>query len=121
DAGEEALAGVRRAHPAGPLVRVERQRVSRELLAPEIAIESFEEVARFPHLRVGDLRVAELLAEARDAQARGVHVSLQLAERDRPAGDRAVRVEDGIRRILPTLLHGPIPRSAAVLDVAVLL
>src|SRR3954452_23168302 len=113
------MAGVRRAHATGLLLRVESERIGRQLLAPERAIEVFSQLARALRLLFGDGAVAEPLGETGQAEPCRVDVALDLAQRDRAFGKGPVAVEDGIRRVLPSLLHESVLRAASVLDEAV--
>ena len=108
------------AHPARPLVAVERDRVGAELLAPEAALEAL----RLQRLRAGaQLRASAVVAELRGqlggAQLGLVDVALHLAQRDRRLGQRAVGVEDRVVRVLPALLHQAVAAAPRVLDEAV--
>ena len=98
-----------RAHAAGPLVAVERQRVGRELVAPERLLEAARRSvgARRCAARRARARCPARVASAAACAPRRVDVALHLAQRDRPLGQRAVGVEDRVVRVLPALLHQP--------------
>ena len=119
DAGPEAMPRVRGEHPAGTLLAVERKRVSIKVVTPERLLESLldgfclasEMIRQVAHLERG--------GEGRPLSASGVHIALDLAERDRPRGQRAVLVEDRVTGILPSLIDKSVRRKAEVLDEAV--
>ena len=66
---EQALARVRRAHPAGPLVAVQRQGVGGQLLAPERLLEALPQRLRLPR-QLGRLGPPARAAAASAAPAR---------------------------------------------------
>src|SRR5664280_3329658 len=116
DAREEALAGAGSAHATEVLAAVERHAVRGELLAPEGSLEALLERFGLHALARRLALVAEEACE-RGARAMGrVRVPLDLAERDRAFGVRAVLVKDGVVGIPPALVAQPVWRAPFVLQ-----
>ena len=69
--------------------------------------------------RAASSRVAPVAGQVGHRSAGGEDVALDLGERDRRLGGRAVHVPDRIARILPALVEQAEPRAPLVLDEAV--
>src|SRR5437868_2057398 len=113
------MAGIGCAYPALAFFAVQRNRVSRQLLAPEGGFEIFAERLSLKTQFRGTAGMAERGCDLRGAEPGGVHVPLDLTQRDGTFGQRAVRVKNGILRILPTLLDEAFGRAAEIFDEAV--
>ena len=119
DPGEQRMAGVGRAHPAGPLVAVERERVGASSSHQNALSNCSRSASASLARRARRSASPSAAASARRAALGGVDVALHLAQRDRAFGERAVGVEDRVVRILPALLDQARSASARVLDEAV--
>jgi hypothetical protein len=111
DPRPEAVAGIGRDHPAGLALPVQRERVIALALHPEVALEPLAEPApTFPPRR-HSVAPIEDLGDVGGADERRVQIRLHLDERDRRAGQSAVRVHHGVEAVLPALVGEP-PRGA---------
>ena len=115
DARPEAVADRRadRLHLA--LLAVERHGEELLVLHPEALVEALLEVARLLRHALGPLDVAELPVDRRQPPLRVVDVALDLGQRDRPLGERAVGVHDGVAGVAPALVQEPGARAPLVL------
>src|SRR5207248_3747723 len=116
DAAPEHVAGVRRAHEAGALLAVERDRVGADLVAPEGALEALAQLARLGFERVRRVRLAHGAREPRRVRLREVDVALHLGARDPRPPEARAGMEGRIRGILAALGHGAGCANALVLD-----
>src|SRR5215831_7220332 len=98
------MAGIRRADAARLLTAVECQRIDAEILAPKVRFESLSQSLGLLFELPRPSCKTDVLREPSGAALCRVNVALYLAERDRAFGERAIRVEHGVLRILPTLL-----------------
>ena len=105
DSGEETLARVRSAHPARLLVAVQRQSVGRQFLAPERVFEAISQPVGAGGIQRRLVRPRERRCQRRARPPRRVRVALNLRHRDRPLGQRAIRVKDGVVGIFPALVQ----------------
>src|SRR6202048_3714933 len=119
NAGKQHLAGIGAAHPALLFVAVERERIHSDVRAPEARVEASREIVGLSVEPMRLVRHAETFGATR-RKALGVEsVALHLHKRDRPLGEPAVGMKDGIRRILPALVGKSILRRALIFDEAV--
>ena len=120
DAGDQRVAGVGGAHPAGALLAVERQHVGAERLVPEALVEAGAELGGAAghrrHLLVAALEAA---GDGGGGAPGAVGVGLHLHQRHRAAGEGAVGVEDRVVAVLPALVDQAFGVLPAVLDEAV--
>src|ERR671912_2378489 len=119
DPGKQRVAGVGGANPAGPLRAVESKRVGPDVRAPERLLKPIAHILRFAAEPQRKLPKAEPGGHRRKGALGGVDVALDLAQRDRSLGERAVGVEDGVVGVLPSLIGEAAFRLAVVLDEAV--
>src|SRR3984885_2578410 len=107
------------AHPASALFAVQREHINVQGRVEERRVERRAQRLRALVERNGALR-ATYTPSNRGGRTPGAEgVGLNLNERDRPFRQRAVRVEDRIVTVLPTLIGQPLVASTAVLDKAV--
>src|SRR5438552_8213259 len=99
------MAGVRRANPARLLSTVERQGICGYVVTPKGPLKVSLQGRRPQAKTLRLLILAENSGEFGCTQPGGVNITLHLAEGDRPLGQSAVGVEDGIIGILPALLN----------------
>src|SRR5437660_8198315 len=115
------MPGIRGDNAAGPLLAVERDRVSRQIIAPESVVElapqclgGFCESRRY---RV----VAERARQLCRVPLSGIDIALHLAERDRTIGEFAICMKDRVPGILPTLISEAGGALAVIFDKAVMI
>src|SRR5436853_419208 len=93
-AGADACATPhRRAHGAGALLAIERERIGAYLLVPIRLLEASAQPLRLEGEAGREPYVVHVSREPRGDSIGEVHVALHLAERDRAAGEAAIGVE----------------------------
>ena len=120
DPGEQHLAGVRRAHPARLACR--RRAPARRCRAPAHQNARSNRAASCSACASACARVRCQTEPARAARRQllgGVDVTLDLGQRDRAFGQRAVGVKDRVVGILPALIGEPLFGRAVIFDEAV--
>src|SRR4029079_8394151 len=98
---------------------VERERVDLLVLEPEVAGEPLAQRSRLALESRRAIRIAGAAEQSRDLGLRRVDVALDLDQRDRRLGERAVGVADRVPRVLPALVDQRPLARAGVFDVAV--
>src|SRR2546426_6668379 len=99
-----------------PLLAVEREGIGAGLLHPECFVETPRQLLGRDRAARGILAPAELPVEARHAAAGVQAVSLDLDQRDRRFGRRAVQMGNAVPGILPPLVSQAALRLAPVFD-----
>ena len=105
DPGEQTLACIGTAHPALLLFAIQRQGKHAEFVRPEHGIETSPAVRRLPTKPVGKVFVPKVGSNGCNAILGRIDVGLHLAERNGTYGQTSIAIEDGVARILPSLLH----------------
>src|SRR4029079_2696654 len=98
------LAGVRTDRGDRLLVAVERDRVEPLVGQPALGLDEISQRCRILTQSRRLTLVTSPRAELRHCQSRRVQIALQLDRRDRQLGAVAVRIDDGVDGILPTLV-----------------
>src|SRR5947208_9080161 len=101
------MPGIGRSHPAWLLVAVQRERVGRQVVAPERGLEPLAQCVRLLREGSGNYRMIQRRRQRRGVSLGAINVGLNFAKSDRTFGQAAVLVEDGVVRILPTLIDQP--------------
>jgi hypothetical protein len=101
------------------LASVERQRERSLLGVPERRVERFAQVLRLAAQTQLGIGVPECSVDLGDRELRAIDITLRLDQRDRALGETAVRVHDGVVRVLPSLVAQAGGRAALVLDEAI--
>src|SRR5438552_12966010 len=99
-----------------PLLAVEREGIGAGLLHPECFVEAPRQLLGRDRAARGILPTAELPVETRHAAAGVQAVSLDLDQRDRRLGRRAVQMGNAVPGILPPLVSQAPLGLALVLD-----
>src|SRR5256885_117473 len=102
------MPGIGRSHPAWLLVAVQRERVGRQVVAPERGLEPLAQRVRLLREGRGSYRVVQRRGQRRCVSLGAINVGLNLAKSDRTFGQAAILVEDGVVRILPALIDQPL-------------
>src|ERR1700719_3255815 len=105
NSGPQAMARIRRAHPAGLFVAVESKHVTVQLVVPKFSFKLLLKPIRRPIENIGTLGESQMRRHTGSSFLGTVYVRLHLAEGDRRRGQRAVTIEDGVVRIFPSLLR----------------
>ena len=114
DTSKKAVSRVRRSHPAGLLPAIERKGVCGKFITPETLAESSEEGFGLFRQTTRLCRIAEEFSQFGRRQLGSINVALDFAQSDWPFGGCAVRVENRIVRVLPTLMDETEFRLACV-------
>ena len=104
DVRKQGMSCVRCSDGAGALFPVQRERVRRDVLAPECALELLLEVLGLVQELGGALPVSEHGRQLRGFLLGGIDVGLHFAQCDRSLCERSIDVEDRVVRVLPSLI-----------------
>src|SRR5262249_15487908 len=110
---------VGRSNQAGLLSTVERERVRRFFVPPELTFECVAQMFRLCTERSRAPSIAERLSHLRASLPRIEHVRLDFAQRDGALGERPVRMKNCIRGVLPALVNQSLTRLTRVLHEAI--
>src|SRR5438094_4946600 len=119
DSGKKAMARVRRSHPAWLLSAIECECIGRKFVAPKAFFKSSAQDAGLLRQIARPCIITKEFSQPSGHQLGSVNVALHFAQRDRSLGRRAVRVENRIVRVLPTLVDKTEFRPASVFHEAV--
>src|SRR5690348_9562014 len=115
DSGVQAMSGIRGPDPALSFLAIQRDRVGRNLIAPEGSLKAGSQRFCLGLQLSGARSFAENGCQPGRPALGRVDVALHFAQRDWSPCQRAVGMEDGIIRIFPTLLDQSILGMARIL------
>src|SRR5919197_472703 len=95
------------------------QGIDASLRQPKALIESCAQLLSLSPQPLGPLRLPSSLIEVRERGLGQVRIALYLHKRNRWYREAAVIIDNGIPRILPSLIGQPLVRSALVLEIAI--
>ncbi len=104
---EEAMTGIGGAHLARALVPIQRERVGRLGLAPEVRFERRTKPLGLASQLLRARSVCQSVRHAGRRQTRFVDIGLHFTQGDWRLRQRSIRVKDRVVRVLPTLLDQP--------------